>query len=178
MTAAFLGDLDELADEIFAAGIALVDTVGPDPFRLDRVDHVDALVVVDEHVLLAGVAHRTDRTLGFGLRLLAGHFAAGGAPLEVGGERRCGLDHVTDVGLLLFEQQVLALADHEGADRHEGGEGQDDEKQDAREHAVERAKHRHCPVVGFPQATCGRFRKNPLTLGNPAAPLAKADSRA
>ena len=149
VAAAFLGDLDELADEVFAAGIALVDAVGPDPFRLDRVDHVDALVVVDEHVLLAGVAHRTDGALGFGLRLLAGHFAGGGAPLEVGGERRGGLDHVSDIGLLLFEQQVLALADHEGADRHEGGERQDDEEQDAREHAVERAKHRRFPVAGF-----------------------------
>src|SRR4029077_13547887 len=88
MAAALLGDLDELADEVFAGGIALADAIGPDPIRLDRVDDVDAVVVVDEDELLAAaVADRADRALGLGLRLFARHFAGGGAPLEVGHAR-------------------------------------------------------------------------------------------
>ena len=151
VAAALLGHLDELADEILAGRVVLVDAVGADPFRLDRMDDVDALEVVDEHVLLAAaVADRADRTLGFGLRLLAGHLAGGGAALELRRERGGRFDDMLDVAFLLLEQQIPALADHEGADRHEGGERQNDEEQDAREHAVERAKHRRFPVAGFP----------------------------
>src|ERR1700736_3475549 len=72
VAAALLGHLDELADEVLAGRVVLVDAVGADPFRLDRVDEVDPLVVVDEHVLLAAVTDRADRALGLGLRLLAG----------------------------------------------------------------------------------------------------------
>ena len=47
---------------------------------------------------------------------------------EIGDQRGSALDHVLDIGLLLLEQQVFALADHEGANRHERGKREDHEK--------------------------------------------------